>query len=139
MNIVEINGGTKAQKQLAEKVVHWYIKKMLPRFRTLDITVQFSNCMKRGAYGYCMQSDAREYEIEIDRSLRLYDMVSTLTHELTHMKQYVRKEMVHLSDGSVRWKKKVVSSDTSYADLPWEKEAFRLEKQLALECFAEVL
>lgn len=139
MNSVEVKGGTKAQKDLATKVVGWYLKKMLPRHRTLDITVKFTNCMKKsGAYGYCMQEAAREYEIEIDKTLRLYDLVSTLTHELTHLKQYVRKEMVCLEDGRIRWKKKVYG-DIAYEDSPWEKEAFRVEKQLALECFEEVL
>lgn len=140
MNIIEVKGGTKTQKELATKVVGWYLKKMLPRFRTLDITIKFTNCMKKsGAYGYCMQEDAREYEIEIDKTLRLYDLVSTLTHELTHLKQYVRKEMVYLNDGRTRWKKKIYSENTGYENQPWEKEAFKLERQLALECFEEIL
>jgi hypothetical protein len=140
MNQVEIIGGTKSQKDLATKVVGWYLKKMLPRYRTLDITVRLTKCMeKSGAYGYCMEGDTnREFEIEIDKNLRLYDFVSTLTHELTHLKQYAKGEMKYLSDGRTRWKKKVYG-DISYEDSPWEKEAFRVEKQLALECFEAVL
>jgi hypothetical protein len=108
--------------------------------RTLEITIKFSNCFeKNNAYGYCMMGETnREFEIEIDRNLRLYDFVSTLCHELTHLKQYARKEMVQLEDGRIRWKKKVYG-DISYEESPWEKEAFRVEKQLALECFEAVL
>ena len=139
MNTIEVTGGTKLQRDLAIKVVEWYIKKILPRMRTLDITVNLTNCIKNGAYGYCMEGDSnRDFEIEVDKSLRLYDFVSTLTHELTHMKQYARGEMKYMSDGRTRWKKKIYS-DISYADSPWEKEAFRVEKQLALQCFEEVL
>ena len=140
MNTVEIKGGTAKQKELAHKVVGWYLKKMLPRYRTIEITVKLTNCMSRdGAYGYCMQYGDREYEIEVDKSLRLYDLVSTLTHELNHLKQYVRNEMVSLDGNYIRWKKKVYPTSMSYADYPWEKEAFRLERQLAIECFEEVL
>ena len=139
MNMIEVTGGTKLQRDLAIKVVEWYIKKILPRMRTLDITVNLTNCIKYGAYGYCTEGDSnRDFEIEVDKSLRLYDFVSTLTHELTHMKQYARGEMKYMPDGRTRWKKKIYS-DISYADSPWEKEAFRVEKQLALQCFEEVL
>lgn len=141
MNHVEVVGGTKFQKDLAVKVVGWYLKKMLPRYRTLDITINLTKCMKKsGAYGYCMEGDSnRQFEIEVDKTLRLYDFVSTLTHELTHMKQYAKGEMKYLNDGRTRWKKKIYSDNTDYADQPWEKEAFRVEKQLALECFESVL
>ena len=140
MNQVEIIGGTKSQKDLVAKVVGWYIKKMLPRYRTLDITVRLTKCMeKSGAYGYCLEGDTnREFDIEVDKNLRLYDLVSTLTHELTHLKQYAKGEMKHLDDGRIRWKK-TVYGDIAYEDSPWEKEAFRVEKQLALECFEAVL
>lgn len=140
MNEIEIKGGKKDKKELAEKVVSWYIKKMLPRVRTLDITVNLTTCYERGAYGYCMMTDDhRTFELEIDKNLRLFDFVSTICHEMTHLKQYFRKEMVQLDDGRTRWKKKVYSQDTTYEDSPWEKEAFRVEKELATQCFREVL
>lgn len=141
MNQLEIIGSTKDRKELAANVISWYLKKCMPRFRTLDITVNLTNCYtKNNAYGYCMMTDNnRTFELEIDKSLRLYDFVSTLCHELTHLKQYARKEMVPLNDGRIRWKKKVYSTNTSYDDSPWEKEAFRVEHDLALQCFSEVL
>ena len=140
MNKIEILGGTKDRKELATKVVCWYLKKVLPRVRTLDITVRLTNCFEKGAYGYCMElDDNRTFELEIDKNLRLYDFVSTLTHELTHLKQYFRKEMVALDDGRTRWKKSVYPVGYSYDESPWEKEAFRIEKELAIECFTEVL
>ena len=53
MNYIEITGGTKAQRAIADKVVSWYLKRVLPRVRTLDITVRLTNCLSNeGAYGY---------------------------------------------------------------------------------------
>lgn len=140
MNYIEIFGGTKAKQELAYKVVAWYLKKMMPRMRTLEIEVRLTNCYKNGAYGYCMMGDNnRGFEVEIDKNLRLYDFVSTICHELTHLKQYARGEMKQLDCGKVRWKKTIYSKDVSYDDSPWEKEAFKVENKLAMQCFEEVL
>lgn len=141
MNEVSVIGGNKATKEMALKVVSWYLKKMMPRMRTLDITVKLTNCMKTsGAYGYCLECETnRVFEIEVDKNLRAYDLVSTLCHELTHLKQYARSEMVHQDDGRIRWKKKVYPLNVSYEDSPWEKEAFKVEHDLAVKCFTEIL
>ena len=140
MNYVEVIGGKKDRKELAHRVIAWYIDTIMPRMKTLDITVNLTNCYSKGAYGYCMMGDNnREFELEIDKNLRLFDFVSTICHEMTHLKQYARNEMKPLDDGRVRWKKKVYPEKTSYDDSPWEKEAFRVETELAMQCFAEVL
>lgn len=141
MNELNIIGGTKTQKALVSKIVVWYLKRVLPRVRTLDITVKLTRCMeKSNAMGYCLElDDNRTFEIEVDKNLRLFDMVSTMCHELTHLKQYYRREMIHLDYGRIRWKKKVYSEDFKYENKPWEKEAFKLEKQLAIDCFTEIL
>ena len=128
MNIIEVNGGNKFQRAIAEKVVGFCIKELLPRFRTLEITVNIKK-IKGDAVGYCMMEDSnREFEIEISRELSLKDFITTLTHEMVHVKQYARNEM----DGcSMRWKKAKVKEGTNYWDLPWEKEAYRLQDALA--------
>ena len=141
MNELHFQNGKREIRDLTEKVVFWYLKKTMPRMRTLDISIKFSNCMQNSnAYGYCMQTDDhRTFEIEIDRNLRLFDFVSTLCHELTHLKQYARGEMKRLDDGRIRWKKKVYPEGFDYDKSPWEKEAFRVEAELALMCFHQVL
>jgi hypothetical protein len=140
MNEVNVIGGKIDRKELAHKVIAWYLKKEMPRFKTLDIMVKLTNCYEKGAYGYCMElDDNRTFELEIDKNLRLFDFVSTICHEMTHLKQYARSEMKQLDDGRIRWKKKVYPSDYDYDKSPWEKEAFRVETELALICFHQVL
>ena len=59
-------------------------------------------------------------------------MVTALCHEMVHVKQFARKEMVDgVETGVARWKSKTIPLDTNYWDLPWEKEAYRMEKKLA--------
>lgn len=141
MNYIEVKGGKKDKKELAEKVISWYLKKVMPRYKTLDITVSLTNCMDTSlAYGYCMRTENdRTFELEIDKNLRLFDFVSTICHEMTHLKQYARREMVQLDDGRTRWKKKIYPEGYDYSKSPWEKEAFRVENELAFQCFHEVL
>ena len=73
----------------------------------------------------------RNFNIELDKNLGIKDMVQALCHEMVHVKQYARNEM---NDGIVKGKeggRNNTSEDTNYWDLPWEKEAYRMEKKLA--------
>lgn len=134
MNTVDVYGGQKHQREIAEKVVWRMIYELMPRMRTLDINVEIKK-LKGDAYGWCLMADekGREFELEISSQLPLRDFVSTICHEMIHVKQYAYKEM----DGEImhgetlRWKKGKVKKGTSYYDLPWEKEAYRLQDKYA--------
>ena len=39
MNVINVIGGTKNQRKLAEKIAWFCIKDMMPRYRTLDIEI----------------------------------------------------------------------------------------------------
>ena len=137
MNNVSVCGGKKSERVIVEKAVAWCIKHMMPRMRTLDIEVRLA---KIDAYGYCMEEDNnRTFSLEIKKGLGLYDLISTVCHEMVHVKQYARKEMrFDHRKGTMMWKKSRVAEDTTYDNLPWEKEAFRIERELALMCFQEI-
>ena len=145
MNSITALGGTLVQRDIAEKVVAFCINQLLPKYRTLDITVSFKKLQENyGAYGFCNSADYysknREFILEIDKDIRLYDLVSTICHEMVHVKQYVKGELSDLfSESGTKWKKKKFSLDYNYDDSPWEKEAFRLEEKLAIDCFKFVL
>lgn len=132
MNYVEVFGGPAKEREIVEKTVHWCIQKLMPRVRTLDIEVKLSNC---SSYGYCMMTDNhRTFELEIKKGLNLYELISTVCHEMVHVKQYYRKELTE----DRKWKTKKISESVAYSDEPWEKEAFRLEEKLTIECFKEI-
>ena len=132
MNLVEVNGGNKTQREICHKVVAHMIWQLLPRFRTLDIQVNLTT-IKSDAIGFCMMQDTnRKFEIELDKKLGIKEMVQALCHEMVHVKQYARNEMNDgIVKGRARWKSKYIKMDTNYWDLPWEKEAYRMEKKLA--------
>jgi len=133
MNTVTVIGGRVKEREIAEKTVYWCIRKLMPRMRTLDITLQLG---KIDAYGYCLQETDREYTLSIQRDLSLFDLISTVCHEMIHVKQYARKELRE-RQGKTMWKAKN-HSNTSYENAPWEKEAFKHETGLAFECFHQL-
>ena len=128
MNIVEATGGNKVQRQIAEDVVSYMIKRLMPRHRTLDITVELVD-IKSDAVGFCMMCDRkREFVIEADKKQGIVQLVTTIVHEMIHVKQWVRNEMDDGCSGHIaRWKSKTIPADTNYYDLPWEKEAYEKE------------
>ena len=81
------------------------------------------------AYGYAMDIEPGEYEIEINSNNSVQEMIHTLFHELVHVKQYVYGELVS-GEGNKpsKWKGKVCRAD--YADQPWEIEAYDLDKKM---------
>ena len=117
---IRITGGTKNQKKYARSMVKFCIKTLMPRMKTLDITVKLKN--PKGAMGYCLElDDNRTFEIEIDRNMRLRKLLETVAHEMVHVKQYARRELhpVHNT-----WCGKTYNPEkVSYWDLPWEIEA----------------
>ena len=132
-NDVRVTGGHAKEREIAEAAIYWCIKKLLPKVRTLDIDVKISNC---DAYGYCLQTqDHKTFEIEVNTGMRLYDFISTICHEMVHVKQFYRKQ---LCVDSRKWKSKIISKNVDYENQPWEKEAFKAEGLLALECFQEL-
>ena len=120
MNQIETIGGTARQRQYARSIVEFCIKNLMPRMRTLDITIKL--CKPDGALGYCLEADNnRTFEIEIDKTQPLRALLETVAHEMVHVKQFARREMHPSKD---EWYGKTYNpKKVSYWDLPWEIEA----------------
>ena len=131
MNI-QITGGTIYQKEVAYKVIEWTIKQLkLTRLSSLCIHIILKKL--RGVDGYCsMEDDERRiFTIEAHKNLKLRQLIMTLIHEMVHVKQFARNEMDDFPiNGRHRWKLKTVPITVTYYDMPWEREALRLQEKL---------
>jgi hypothetical protein len=131
MNI-RITGGTIYQKEVAYKVIEWTIKQLkLTRLSSLYIHVILKKL--RGLDGECSMEDEekRTFTIEADKTLGLRQLIMTLIHEMVHVKQFARNEMDNFPiNGRQRWKSGTVPESINYDDMPWEKEATRLQEKL---------
>lgn len=137
MICVDTIGGNKKQRDLVNDVAYWCINKLMPRMKNLDIEIQINN-LKDSAVGYCMMGyDNRNYELEVDKKLDEDEMIVTVCHEMVHVKQYARKELTCVGVQS-RWKGEAVGSRVQYHNLPWEKEAFKLQDVLAVKCLKDI-
>jgi len=125
--IIICTGSTKDKRALAEKTVAWSIEKLgLKRMTSLNIDVKLRK-LKEGEFGFCdIKDNNRNFTIEVNKNVLLKDFVSTIIHEMVHVKQFARKEMCVYG---MRWKSKNIPEKTDYMDLPWEKEAYRLEEK----------
>ncbi len=138
MNLIGVTGGTKKQRQLAYEVAEFCIEKLMPRHRTLDITIELNRWADTGAMGYCCVGDHnREYVIEIDNRIYKNDIeefITTLCHEMVHVMQTAKGVMRELSRPRMRmmWKG-IDHTNTPYSRQPWERQAFRMQKKLANE------
>jgi hypothetical protein len=135
MNHIEISGGKSVERDIVEHAVHWCAQKMMPRIKTLDIEVTLTKL--DDAYGYCLCENKRKFQLELKKGLTLYQLITTVCHEMTHVKQYATGELKEVNYGA-KWKGRLFKDSMAYNKLPWEKEAFKLEKELTFQCFEEI-
>ena len=142
MICIEVTGGIKRNRELAEEIVWWCMDTLMPRHRVLDINVEFTKTMENGAYGYCYRGDDdREYFIEIDHRLHkkvsLEEYIETIIHEMVHVWQGATGRMKDGFKGGYKqlWKCKDGKyrnyNKTAYDRQPWETQAYALEGKLA--------
>jgi len=98
--MIIVNGGTPNQRKYAESMAVYVCRKF---GMTPSIEINFRRMSNDTNYGYACHLEDNEYEIDIKRSLTMRDMLTTLAHELVHVKQYVRGEMPDSIDEGEYW------------------------------------
>lgn len=100
---------------------------------TVYVTVEFSKNFPEQTAGYAYgDASCKEATIEINKNLDLNTMVSTILHEMVHVKQIMSKKLVQ-GEGNKPSKWLGVETKGKYADLPWEIEAYKLEEVMLAE------
>lgn len=118
--MIFVSGGTRKQRKLVDDIAQFCYNDLMPLIRKCDININIKN-MK--AYeGTCLDTDEREYEIEVNKNQSLENILVTVCHEMVHVKQYVRKE---LFSECIFYK-----SHEEYLNLPWEVEAYAKQEEL---------
>lgn len=135
---VEIFGATKKKRELAEKVVTFAKSKLFPRHGRCLLEVELVNNLttKESVAGEAWDNGEREFFVRVDSALEREDFITTLLHELVHVKQYLKGELKDAPNFRVVWKKTEYDRDTEYHDRPWEIEAYKLEKELTKQFLA---
>ena len=131
--IIYIEGGTDEAKRLAYQVLDYCYNELIPTYDT-NINVDLTT-PDDGLAGWCIYDDG-DFEIEINKALSREDIIKTLCHEMVHVKQYLKGELVEKQCARV-WKGKDYT-DAEHTDCPWEIEAYKLEEVL-FKTFEEMI
>jgi len=114
--MISINGGNKSQRRYAESMAYYVCEKFnIAPF----IEINFRLMSNDDTLGYCSHVNEDGFEIDIKRSQKLRSMLTTLAHEMVHVKQYL--------EGSIP---DDYRDQTDYWDRPWEIEAHGREAGL---------
>lgn len=122
----------------ASDAVTFAMNKFCPRIADrIQVMVRMVNNAE-GNWAVCYYDVAdpsfREFRIDIHRDISPFWFMRTLMHELVHVKQYAKGEMVHYerNHSVLKWRKqlKVNVDKIDYWDLPWEIEAHGREEGL---------
>jgi hypothetical protein len=121
-----------ALKAIVKKSIDFALKELLPSKRKLELIVKRkANLLEEhSAYGLCYSTDdPHYYYIDLYKDLDNAELLRTLFHELTHVKQYAKKELVYKAKYSL-WKGQRFADIANEWNRPWEREARKYEKIL---------
>jgi len=136
---IAISGGSILQRKIVSQAAKFYLKKLLPKnyFEvTLVIKLKKNYYERSGSRADMIPDDdqdsddyPREFELQLDSSMKMCGLLRALAHECVHVKQYVLYEMEDTSNiHIVCWnKKKYDTRKINYFDLPWEIDAYGRE------------
>lgn len=142
---IKISGGTPDQQEQCRSLTHHVCKALCGTrmYNLLDIEIMLMTDLYEdyGQLGNCMWTDdpyrPREFDIEVDSSLSMRYMLTTLAHELVHVKQFAKGEMAQLLGDVYKWQGSKIEFDShnerACMRVPWEVEARGLEEVLFIE------
>jgi hypothetical protein len=139
---IEVIGGIKKDRELADEIVWFCMDVLLPRNRTTQISVELTKTFEEGAWGFAHQGDDdRDFFIQIDHRLSrrkgIDCFIETVCHEMIHVWQLSTKQMKDTIRGGYKqlWKCKDGKyrnySKAPYHKHPWETQAYAMEGHLA--------
>ena len=116
--MIYVEGGSKRQRRIVKDAAMFAWRYLMPRVSNCVVDIELKKVKQ--ADGYCHESDYRVFQIEIDKKLMGDNLLTTVFHEMVHVKQGVRKEWA--------FDEVVYKTHEEYINLPWEVEAYELQE-----------
>lgn len=134
---VEIRGQPeKISRAEVRAAVQWYAIYLLGLrlARRCHLRLLFKQGLRRssGIWAQCYCRDQgqrpRQFVIEIDAGVTRDATLINLAHEMVHVKQFARRELIAARTAPpLRWRGQHCSEDLHYYERPWEIEAYGRE------------
>lgn len=141
MKVIQIRNCDKSFRGEMIEYAEFCINKLLPRKRRLTIKIDFVKNLSKseGLDAWCVANDVAKHRkhhdfiIQIDSGLSKTDKFKSLAHELTHVKQFAKGELLYDKrnlDVSI-WKgQRYIDKNVGYESEPCEVEAVANEEIL---------
>lgn len=111
---------------IVKDAVAWGIKELnLENMGSLKVKLRGA---EDGWYGDAAHLWDDKFLIRLSAKLSVKDLLTTIFHELVHVKQYAFDEL-EMNTKTARWRGEEIAR-TEYLQEPWEVEARMLEKQM---------
>lgn len=126
---------SKAKRELMETLSSIYLDLLNLKNSKFSLTIctVFNLAKTKKANGITTNLGNRSILLQIDSRMKVYEFVSTLAHEMVHVKQIAKGQVKHYTkrNGKTQtlWLGKSYD-EKDYYDKPWEQEAFGREKLL---------
>lgn len=146
--LLEMFGGSKQKREYTESLCGFVAKKLMPRLADkLIINIEFKRNLLKGEsiYGDCIWEDddvrPRYFTIRVDAGMPLRETLTTIAHEMVHVKQFAQGKLKYLTTANKhKFDGKYFSDSLDYWDRPWEIEAHGREIGLFIQwCHQEKL
>ena len=138
--MIFVNGQSKNKHALISEVIECVAKQLMSKrlLETLEINVEcvYNLIEKSGHAGTAIWEDddyrPKVFSMEVDTAQSHNELVTTIAHEMVHIKQYATNQLRQLNRVPYyRYGDKRYDLNTEYDKRPWEIEAYELEKDLA--------
>lgn len=125
------------KKQKIRDAIHFYFDEYITEPENCVLKIIFTENIKTvdvlndsrqiDGFGELTFYDNGDYNIKVKKSLNTDDIIKTLFHELTHLKQIVEKRYIPVPMGILWENEKVYSKEnitfSDYENFPWEVDA----------------
>lgn len=125
-----------SSKRELTRAAYFFVNQLLTRDESRGVSLEIATLydLDDSSKGSCLCLDdgpfPKEFRIEIQKG-KVSEVLSTLAHEIVHLKQYVKGELRETSNfNKSRWHGKLMpctDQNNSYFDHPWEIEAYGRE------------
>ncbi|UGU16713.1 hypothetical protein LS482_02310 [Sinomicrobium kalidii] len=118
-----------------ENDVRHYMK-LLDIRENIHLTIRFTRHVPRNILGitFCLDTQQpngyRHIVVAIDSGLSPMRQKLILAHEMIHVKQYAKKELIALNKRVLLWKGRKYETRIYNKRTPWETEAYNMERLL---------
>jgi hypothetical protein len=135
MKIVITGKNTKIKHSEMRKAAKFMMSLLVPKrlYNSLSIDIEYANIPNcKGTTEYLDTNDRpRMFKVTISPSISKKNQLLTLAHELTHVKQFAKGELMEYQkkhNSAMRWGNEIIQyDDETYWDAPWEIEAYGRE------------